>query len=99
MSSAQQVAVLLPADLVKQIELFEPDRSRFVTEAIERELHRRRREALLQSLARPHPETVASEGQTLDDWDLPVENDLVDLSAGTAVRWIEGQGWVTDANR
>jgi hypothetical protein len=34
----------------------------------------------------------------LADWvsDLPQEDDLVDLSRGTPVRWVEGRGWIED---
>jgi hypothetical protein len=74
--------------------------SRFIAEAVERELVRRRRQALLQSIARPHPETMSFADAGLVNWalkDLPSEDDLVDLSAGTAVRWIEGRGWVAES--
>jgi len=35
----------------------------------------------------------------LSDWvsDLPPEETLVDASAGTPVRWIEGQGWTKES--
>jgi hypothetical protein len=35
----------------------------------------------------------------IGDWvkDLPEEHDLVDLSTGTAVRWVEGRGWVEES--
>jgi hypothetical protein len=38
-------------------------------------------------------------GIGLGDWvkDLPEENDLVDLSRGTPVRWVEGRGWVEES--
>jgi hypothetical protein len=35
----------------------------------------------------------------LEDWtaDLPADEGLVDLTGGTAVRWVEGQGWVQES--
>jgi hypothetical protein len=50
--------------------------------AIERELTRR--EALLESLLNPHPETVDSGRAALGHFDLSDESDLVNSSAGTA---------------
>ena len=98
MAIAERVTVTLRADLLEQIDRVERNRSRFIAEAVEHELERRRREALLQSVAAPHPETLDLAGASLGDWvsDLPADEELVDLSAGTSVRWIEGQGWVTE---
>jgi hypothetical protein len=52
----------------------------------------------LESVGSPHPETTQLTGLELSDWtsDLPDDEGLVDPSSGTAVRWIEGQGWVKD---
>ena len=60
---------------------------------------RRRREALLSSVRSPHPETVDLADAGLGDWtsDLPDDEGLVDVAGGTAVRWVEGQGWVKEA--
>jgi hypothetical protein len=57
------------------------------------------REALLQSVLNPHPETAELVDVGVGDWvnDLPDENDLVDLSSGTAVLWVEGRGWVEES--
>lgn len=98
MPAAERVTVTLRADLLKAIDKVEGNRSRFIGEAVERELQRRRREALLQSVANPHPETAALADIGLGDWvqDLPEESDLVDLSTGTPVRWVDGRGWVED---
>lgn len=95
---AERVTVTLRAGLLEEIDKVERNRSRFIAEAVERELERRRREALLQSVATPHPETADLTDIGLGDWvkDLPEENDLVDLSTGTPVRWVEGRGWVED---
>jgi hypothetical protein len=98
MSTAERVTVTLRADLLAAIDRMERNRSRFIAQAVEHELQRRRREALLQSVANPHPETAQLADLGIGDWvtDLPDENDLVDLSAGTAVRWVEGRGWVEE---
>jgi hypothetical protein len=99
MQNTERVTVTLRADLVKEIDRVERNRSRFIAEAVERELQRRRHLALLQSVANPHTETTELADIGLGDWarELPVENDLVDLSSGTAVRWVEGRGWVEEA--
>lgn len=98
MDSAARVTITLSADLVAGIDRLERNRSRFIAEAVERELVRRRRDALLQSISRPHPETIGAADAGLTDWtaDLPDDEGLVDRSGGTAVRWIEGQGWVRE---
>ena len=99
MPTAERVTVTLRADLLEEIDRVERNRSRFIAEAVEHELLRRRREALLQSVANPHPETAELAEIAVGDWvtDLPEENDLVDLSTGTAVRWVEGRGWVEES--
>lgn len=98
MASAERVTVTLPADLVEQIDRVERNRSRFIAEAVEQELRRRRRETLLQSISDPHPEATELADATLADWtsDLPAEEELVDTAAGTPVRWVEGTGWVRE---
>jgi len=99
MPASERVTVTLRSDLLEEIDRVERNRSRFIAQAVERELQRRRREALLQSVANPHPETAVLADLGVGDWvgDLPDENDLVDLSAGTAVRWVEGRGWVEES--
>ena len=99
MSATGRVTVTLPADLVEGIDRVERNRSRFIAEAVEHELARRRRDALLQSIGSPHPETTGLADAGLADWtsDLPDDEGLVDLTGGTAVRWIEGQGWVRES--
>ena len=93
----QRVTVTLPTDLISRIDHFEHDRSRFIAEAVENEIQRRNREALLDSLRSPHAEFEALANAGFHQWadGLPVEkNALVDPASGTAVRWVEGQGWV-----
>ena len=85
----------LAADLVEGIDRIERNRSRFIAEAVQHELIRRRQAALLQSIHNPHADTVALVDTGLADWvsDLPADDGLVDVAAGTPVRWVEGQGW------
>ncbi|MCC6749044.1 MAG: hypothetical protein IT371_15395 [Deltaproteobacteria bacterium] len=100
MATTERVTVTLPIDLVEGIDRFERNRSRFITEAVEHELVRRRREGLFRSLASPHPEAAALAETGLADWgaSLPADDEgLVDESAGRPVRWVEGQGWVEES--
>ena len=98
MPAMERVTVTLPADLVEKIDQLERNRSRFIAEAVEHELAQRRRDALLQSVQNPHPETTELVDVGLSDWivDLATDEALVDPSAGTPVRWIEGQGWTKE---
>jgi predicted transcriptional regulator len=95
MADTARVTITLAAELVEGIDRLERNRSRFIAEAIAHELTRRRHAALLQSVRRPHADTVALVDTGLTDWvsDLPADEGLVDIDAGTPVRWIEGQGW------
>lgn len=95
MAETARVTVTLAADLVDSIDRIERNRSRFIAEAVQHELTRRRQAGLLQSIHSPHAETVALVDTGLADWvsDLPADEGLVDAGAGTPVRWIEGQGW------
>ncbi|HOU89884.1 MAG TPA: hypothetical protein PLU22_02500 [Polyangiaceae bacterium] len=100
MSTTERVTVTLPIDLVEGIDRFERNRSRFIAEAVEHELVRRRREGLLRSLARPHLEAAELAETGLADWgaSLPAGDEgLVDEAAGKPVRWVEGQGWVEES--
>ncbi len=95
----ERVTVTLPVDLLERIDQLERNRSRFIADAVEHELAQRRRDALLQSVQNPHPETTELVDVTLKDWvsDLPSDEALVDASAGTPVRWIEGRGWTRES--
>ena len=98
MGTVERVTVTLSAELVEGIDRVERNRSRFIAEAVEHELARRRREDLLNSVRNPHPETVDLADTGLGDWtaDLPDEEGIVDVAGGTAVRWVGGQGWVKE---
>lgn len=99
MSAMARVTVTLSADLVDRIDQVERNRSRFIAEAVEHELAQRRRDALLQSVQNPHPETTDLVDFGLSDWvaDLPGDERIVDADAGTPVRWVEGQGWTKES--
>ena len=100
MATTERVTVTLPIDLVEGIDRFEHNRSRFVAEAVEHELVRRRREGLLRSLANPHPEATELAETGLADWGagLPAGDEgRVDEAAGKPVRWVEGEGWVEES--
>jgi metal-responsive CopG/Arc/MetJ family transcriptional regulator len=96
MATTTRVTVTLPAEVVKEIDRLERNRSRFVLEGVRRELRRRRREALRQSLAAPHSESLEVSEEGLSHWadELPHDDSrLVDPGAGIAIRWVEGEGW------
>jgi post-segregation antitoxin (ccd killing protein) len=99
MSTTERVTVTLSAELLERIDRLERNRSRFIAEAVARELTRRRHEALLNSVRSPHPETADLADTDLADWtsDLPADEGLVDETEGIAVRWVEGRGWIRDS--
>jgi hypothetical protein len=92
------VTVTLPTEVVEDIDRRERNRSRFILEAVRRELKRRQREELNRSLQNPHPETSELADAGFAEWGsrLPEEraSDLVDLRAGRSVRWVPGRGWI-----
>ncbi len=94
------MTVTLPDDLIRDIERQEKNLSKFVMEAVRRELDRRRRVELHRSLQNPHPQTLELAEQDLKEWSgtLPDEDPeaLVDRSLGKAIRWVPGEGWVED---
>jgi len=94
---AERVTVTFPPEMVKSIDRWERNRSRFIQEAVRHELQRRRREELYRSLRNPHPESRQMAELGLGEWaqrlpDEPV-SELVDPAGGTEVRWIPGEGW------
>jgi hypothetical protein len=94
--NTERVTVTLPSKLLDGIDRFEQNRSRFIAQAVEHELERRRREELLRSIRSPHPGGDDLSKLGTGDW-LPdlVEDaaELVDLADGTPVRWTSGEGW------
>ena len=99
MATTGRVTVTLPVELVESIDRYERNRSRFIAEAVEHELVRRRREGLLRSLKSPHPEAAELAETGLADWgaSLPPDDEgLAKVNVGRPVRWLEGQGWVEE---
>lgn len=89
----------LPVEVLSSIDRFERNRSRFIGEAVRREVARRTREALLLSLASPHAEALTIAEVGLQDWASSLgagDEELVDVTGGTPVRWVEGRGWVEE---
>ena len=101
---AARVTVTLPPALVAEIDRRERNRSRFVLEAVRREVSRRRREELRRSLANPHAEAADLADAGLEEWGYghgsraSESSDLLDEGAGKRVRWSRGKGWI-DAKR
>ncbi len=101
MATAERVTVTLASELVQGIDRYERNRSRFIAEAVAHELTRRRREGLLRSLQNPHPEGAEMAALGLADWGAKLpsgDSDLVDVTAGQEVRWVEGEGWIEGAS-
>jgi flagellar biosynthesis/type III secretory pathway protein FliH len=98
MPTIEPVTVTLPADVVRDIDRMETNRSKFILDAVQHEIQRRRREDLQLSLRQVHPESAQLAEAGFDEWakSLPAEDasELVDVQAGTPVRWVPGKGWV-----
>jgi post-segregation antitoxin (ccd killing protein) len=99
MNATERVTVTLSSELVEEIDRLERNRSRFNAEAVQHELIRRRRDALLRSVQNPHSEMAELVDIGLARWtaDLPDDEGLVDPAGGTAVRWVDEQGWVKES--
>jgi post-segregation antitoxin (ccd killing protein) len=96
----ERVTVTIPQEIVRDIDRREHNRSRFILQAVQNELERRRKDELRRSLRSPHPESESLAQAGADDWieNLPEgDSDLVDVEAGESVRWIPGQGWTKGA--
>ena len=92
----ERVTVTLPEEVIRDIDRRERNRSKFIQQAVQRELDRRRREQLRLSLREPHPETEQTADLGIHDWVISAEHaddDLLDPEAGKTVRWEPGQGW------
>ncbi len=87
----------LPPDTVEEIDRLEANRSRFVLEAVRRELKRRWRLELRRSLQEPHAEASAVAEEGFGAWVGSQPGGeaagLLDPDAGQAVRWLPGLGW------
>jgi hypothetical protein len=92
----KRVTVTLPETIVEEIDRWEKNRSKFVYEAAERELERRRRQELERSLRYPHPESHLVAEAGIEEWGegWPEKDEaLVDPSDGRPVRWTPEDGW------
>ena len=94
--SDERVTVTLPRELVADIDRRERNRSRFIREAVRRELERRKREAFRSSLSQPHKESAEVEELGLEEWlgtSCSQADQLLDPDAGVAIRWRPDSGW------
>ena len=73
--NSARVTITLSGDLVEGIDRLARNRSRFIAEAVQHELARRQRDALLQSLSSPHPEIIELADIGLADWTSDLPND------------------------
>jgi hypothetical protein len=97
MPDRERVTVTLPTEIVRDIDRLEANRSKFVLEAVKRELRQRRRAELRRSLRSPSAEATAVAQEGFAEWanGLPDKDSagLVDAKGGTPVRWVPGSGW------
>ncbi len=92
----ERVTVTLPRELVADIDRRERNRSRFIREAVRRELERRKREAFRSSLSQPHEESAEVAELGLEEWlgaSGTEADQLLDLDAGVDIRWEPESGW------
>ena len=97
MSGISRVTVTLPSEILVEIDRGDRNRSRFILEAVQREIARRKLEALELSLRHPHPDSLALESMGLQEWFDAGNQDaaeLVDLNGGNEIHWVPDQGWV-----
>ena len=98
----ERVTITMPTEIVEDIDRRARNRSKFILDAVRRELERRRREELRQSLRNPHLDSESVAEMGLADWDseLPVEaiEDLIDPEGGSKIRWVSGEGWSTSSS-
>lgn len=93
----ERVTVTLPKEIIREIDRQERNRSRFVLQAVQKELERRRKEELRRSLRTPHQDgnDIAEAGFTEWAEGLPEgDENLVDIRSGVNVKWVPGEGWV-----
>lgn len=95
--SHARVTITLPAEIVSAIEHEDHNRSRFVLQAVTRELDRIQREQLVKSLQAPHPESLELAETGFNAWASGLgedASDLVNPGTGKAVQWSTDRGWV-----
>jgi metal-responsive CopG/Arc/MetJ family transcriptional regulator len=94
--STTRITITLPRELVERVDRVATNRSRFIAAAMEAELRRRTRVELRRSLDEPHVESVEMAETGLTEFRATLPDDaaeLVDSTAGVAVRWVDGEGW------
>jgi len=97
MPASSRVTITLPTEILSEIDRGDKNRSRFILEAVQREIVRRKKEALQRSLTQPHPDSQALESADLQAWFQAGEGDaseLLDFNEGVEVHWIPGTGWM-----
>ena len=101
MGSTCRLTLTLPAELAQRLRRLAGNRSRFVEEAIRRELAREGRKSLLAALKAPHPETERLAEVGFAEWARADDacTDLVDPLGGTPIRWCPTKGWITGGAR
>jgi hypothetical protein len=97
MSAFERITITLSSDLLNELDRRESNRSKFIADAVRRELAFRRREDLRRSLQNPHPESDNFAEWGLEGWHdgIPHETagDLLNSRLGQPIRWIPGVGW------
>jgi len=91
-----RITVTLPDQVVSDIDRHERNRSRFILEAVEKELEHRRRQELLESVSNPHPQSDEIAETGIGEWgDRGADGDdeLLDPEGGRSVRWSPDLGW------
>ena len=85
-----RITISLPEEVVGRIDRLERNRSRFILEAVEKELEFRRRQMLRESTSHPHPQCSEIAEAGLGEWGEladPADEELLDPEAGSPVRW------------
>ncbi len=93
----ERVTVTLPEEIVRDIDHREKNRSKFILQAVQNELDRRKRDELQKSLQNPHPESLEMAKLGMNEWadqSAAGDEDLLDLSSGRRVLWNPGKGWI-----
>ena len=92
------MTITLPKEVVQSMDRVQKNRSAFALDAIQKELLRRRRSELAESLRNPHPESLRVAEAGLSDWvrALPREvgQAMVDSKKGQEIHWTKGRGWI-----
>jgi Arc/MetJ-type ribon-helix-helix transcriptional regulator len=95
--ASERVTITLPEEMVQEIDGRERNRSRFVQQAVARELERLRQQELQRSLDNPHTDSEAVAESGFSEWaDLAAAGDqeLLDTAAGKEIRWDADRGWI-----